>query len=393
MTATVRSSKANDSLSGDGLKRAEFVTPADKPPQRLFVPGPTDVHPATLAAQDMPMIGHRSDELESLFGKCSEQLQELYHTEARVFTVAASGSGLQEAAIRNGVGGRVINFINGAFSQRWHDVSVGCGKEAIAVEVPWCTAVKPEQVEEALEAALADGSVDAITVVHNETSTGVASPVKEIAETVRRVSPDTLILVDAVSSFSGVKLPFDAWGLDLLLTSSQKALAVPPGLAFAAVSDRLMERAGTLSDRGWYFDFLQLDKYRLRSTTPATPAISLLRALNVQLDRIFDEGLEARYARHAYCGQMSREWATAKGFGLMAESGYESDTVTTVENGRGLDLGELSQFLGNQEMQIASGYGPYKGKAFRIGHMGEVWPSDLERLFSAIEEFAAGEQG
>ena len=392
MTATVQSSKAIDKLSRDGLERARFVTPADKPPQRLFVPGPTDVHPATLAAQDMPMIGHRGDELESLFGKCSKQLQQLYHTEARVFTVAASGSGLQEAAIRNGVSERVVNFVNGAFSQRWHDVSVGCGKEAIAVEMPWCTAVKPAQVEGALQAALADGPVDAITVVHNETSTGVASPVGAIADCVRQVSPDTLILVDAVSSFSGVKLPFDAWELDLLLTSSQKALAVPPGLAFAAVSDRLMEHAATVSNRGWYFDFLQLDKYRQRSTTPATPAISLLRALSVQLDRIFTEGLEARYARHAYCGQMSRDWAAGNGFGLMAESGYESDTVTTVENGRGLDVGELNRFLGTREMQIANGYGPYKGKAFRIGHMGEVWPSDLERLFSAIEAFAAGKQ-
>jgi len=199
--------------------------------------------------------------------------------------------------------------------------------------------------------------------------------------------------VDAVSSFSGVKLPFDEWGLDLLLTSSQKALAVPPGLAFAAVSDRLMERATMVSHRGWYFDFLQRDKYRLRSTTPATPAISLMRALSVQLDRIFDEGVEARYARHAFCGQMSREWAMTNGFGLMAESGYESDTVTTVENGRGLNLGELSRYLGEREMQVAGGYGPYKGKAFRIGHMGEVWPSDLERLFSAIEEFTAEQKG
>ncbi len=392
MTATVQSSKATDSLSKVGLERANFVTPADKPPQRLFVPGPTDVHPATLAAQGAPMIGHRSDELESLFGKCSEQLQQLYHTETRVFTVAASGSGLQEAAIRNAVGERVINFVNGAFSQRWHDVSEGCGKEAIAVEAPWCTAVKPAQVEEAVLAALADGPVDAITVVHNETSTGVASPVDAIAACVRRVSPETLILVDAVSSFSGVKLPFDEWGLDLLLTSSQKALAVPPGLAFAAVSDRLMERAATVSNRGWYFDFLQLEKYRQRSTTPATPAISLLRALSVQLDRIFAEGLEARYGRHAFCGQMSREWAVTNGFGLMAESGYESDTVTTVKNGRGLDMEELNRFLGSRDMQVANGYGPYKGKAFRIGHMGEVWPSDLERLFAAIEAFAAGDQ-
>ena len=322
---TTEQSKADaGGLSSAGWQETGFETPPDKPPQRLFVPGPTDVHPAVLAAQAAPMIGHRSEELEALFGKCSEQLRQLYHTEARVFTVAASGTGLQEAAIRNAVDRRVINFVNGAFSQRWYDVAVGCGKDAIGVELPWCTAVKPAQVEEALQTALADGRVDAITVVHNETSTGVASPVGAIAESVRRVSPDTLILVDAVSSFSGVKLPFDAWGLDLLLTSSQKALAVPPGLAFAAVSDRLMERVAALTDRGWYFDFLQLDKYRQRSTTPATPAISLLRALGVQLDRIFAEGLDARYARHAFCAQLSRGWAAESGFGLMAEAGYES---------------------------------------------------------------------
>ena len=354
---------------------------------RLFVPGPTDVHPSVLAAQAAPMIGHRSDELEQLFAKCSRQLQEIYCTEARVFTVAASGSGLQEAAIRNAVGRRVINFVNGAFSQRWHDVAAGCDKEAIAVQVPWCSAVKPEDVQPALERELAAGPVDAITVVHNETSTGAASPVAALAQCVRAISPDTLILVDAVSSFSGVKLPFDAWGLDLLLTSSQKALAVPPGLAFAAVSDRLMERAASLTGRGWYFDFLQIDKYRMRSTTPATPAISLLRALSRQLDRIFAEGLESRYARHAFCARMSRAWAAGIGCRPMAEEGYASETVTTVENLRGLNIGALNQFLTRRDMQIADGYGPYKGKAFRIGHMGEVWPSDMERLFSAIESF------
>ena len=392
MNATVNVTTDKDSFCADSWRGHGFDTPPDKPPQRLFVPGPTDVHPATLAAQAVPMIGHRSDELESLFGKCSEQMQRLYHTEARVFTVAASGSGMQEAAIRNAVDHRVINFVNGAFSSRWHDVSVGCGKEAIAVELPWCTAVKPAQVEEALQGALTGGAVDAVTIVHNETSTGVASPVGAIAACVRRISPHTLILVDAVSSFSGVKLPFDDWGLDLLLTSSQKALAVPPGLAFAAVSDRLMARAASLPHRGWYFDFLLLDKYRQRSTTPATPAISLLRALSVQLDRIFAEGLDARYARHAYCAQQSRAWAAANGFGLMAEAGYESPTLTTVENRPGLDIGALNRFLGVREMQIADGYGPYKGKAFRIGHMGEVWPSDLERLFAAIEAFMEAEQ-
>ncbi|RME50863.1 MAG: alanine--glyoxylate aminotransferase family protein, partial [Caldilineae bacterium] len=355
---------------------AEQPSTGTKPPQRLFIPGPTDVHPDVLAAQTAPMIGHRSAEMEALFAKCEEQLKQLFFTESRVYIVASSGSGLQEAAIRNAVGGRVINFVNGAFSQRWHDVAIGCGKEALRVDVPWCTAVKPQQVAAALEKALAAGPVDAITVVHNETSTGVTSPVAEIAATVRAISPDTLILVDAVSSFSGVAIPFDEWGLDLCLTSSQKALALPPGLAFAAVSDRLLERAATVEGRGWYFDFLLLEKYLQRNTTPATPAISLMRALSLQLDRIFAEGLEARFARHARLAERSRAWALARGFGLMAEEGYRSPTVTTVENTHGLDIGALNRFLAARDMQISNGYGPYKGKAFRIGHMGEVQEED-----------------
>ena len=255
MTATVRNTEALDGTSKAGWERADFVTPADKPPQRLFVPGADrrasgDAGGAGCADDRSPQRGA---------GVAFREVQR-----AAAGAVSYGGAGLHG----RGVGFRFTGggypercgragdqFVNGAFSQRWHDVSVGCGKEAIAVEVPWCTAVKPERVEEALQGALADGPVDAITVVHNETSTGVASPIDAIAACVRRVSPETLVLVDAVSSFSGVKLPFDEWGLDMLLTSSQKALAVPPGLAFAAVSDRLMERAASVANRGWYFDF------------------------------------------------------------------------------------------------------------------------------------------
>lgn len=364
------------------------AAPVDKPRQRLFIPGPTDVHPDVLAAQTAPMIGHRSDEFEALYAKCEEQLKQLYFTDARVYMLAATGSAMHEAAIRNCVGGRVINFVNGAFSQRWADVSVGCGKEAIRVDLPWCTAVKPEEVADALSAALADGPVDAITVVHNETSTGVTSPVGEIAAAVRALSPETLVLVDAVSSFSGTSIPFDEWGLDLCLTSSQKALALPPGLSFAAVSDRALAKAKRVQGRGWYFDFLLLERYLKRSTTPATPAISLMRALSVQLDRIFAEGVEARFARHQRLAARTRSWAAQKGLGLMAEEGYSSPTVTTIANTFAWDIGALNGFLAEREMELSDGYGDYKGKAIRIAHMGECGDEDLERLLAAVEVFA-----
>ena len=333
------------------------------------------------------MIGHRSDEFEALFAKCEGELQRLFETKCRVYIVNASGSGLQEAAIRNVVGGRVVCFVNGAFSQRWHDVAVGCDKQVVRVDVEWNTAVKPETVDAALRAALQDGPVDAITVVHNETSTGVMSPVEAIAAVVHRVSPSTLILVDAVSSFSGVRIPFDAWGLDILLTSSQKALALPPGLAFCAVSDRALERAKTVKGRGWYFDFLNLEKSLKKNTTPATPAISLMRALSVQLDQIFAEGVEARYARHAALADRTQQWAMAHGFALMAEAGYRSPTVTTVTNTRSINVEALNGYLATQQMEISNGYGVYKDKAFRIAHMGEVTEADLDRLFAAMEQF------
>jgi aspartate aminotransferase-like enzyme len=360
-----------------------------KPPQKLFIPGPTDVLPEVLEAQTAPMIGHRTDEFEALFAKIQEQMKQLYFTQSRVYVLAATGSAMQEAAIRNGVRGRVINFINGAFSQRWHQVSVGCGKDAIKVELPWCTAVKPEQVSEALERALQDGSVDAVTVVHNETSTGVASPVAEIAAAVRQLNPDTFVFVDAVSSFGGTRIPFDEWGLDICLTSAQKALAAPPGLAFAAVNDRVLARAKEVSGRGWYLDFLNLEKYLERSTTPATPAISLMRAMGVQLDIIFEEGLEARFARHHHLADRTRRWALDHGFNLMGEEGYFSSTVTTVENNRGLNISDLNRYLEQHNMEISDGYGDYKGKAFRIAHMGEVRGEDLDRLFAAIEAYMA----
>lgn len=358
-----------------------------KPHQRLFIPGPTDVLPEVLAAQTAPMIGHRSDEFESLYAKVEEQLKALFYTKTRVFIIAASGSALHEASIRNCVRGRVLNFVNGAFSQRWHDAAKGCDKQAIRVDIPWNTAVKADAVSQALKDALASGPVDAITVVHNETSTGVISPIQEVATAVHQISPETLVLVDAVSSFAGVEIPVDAWGIDLCLTSSQKALALPPGLAFCSANDRVMARAEQVTGRGWYMDFLNLEKSLKKNTTPSTPAITLMRAMDVQLDRIFAEGLPARYARHQRMADLTQQWALDHGFELAAEEGYRSPTVTNVTNRLQMNVGALNRFLARSQMEISNGYGIYKDKAFRIAHMGEATEEDMQRLFTAMDEF------
>lgn len=350
----------------------------------LFIPGPTNVRADVLEAQTEDMIGHRTPEFESLYARCEEMLKQLFFTDGRVYISASSGTGMQEAAIRNGVHKRAVNFVAGAFGDRWHQVTKGCGKEAIRVDVEWGKAVKPDIVDEALQKY---EGVEAITVVHNETSTGVASPVGEIAALVREKYPDTFIFVDAVSSFSGTRLPFDEWGLDVMLTSSQKALAVPPGLSFAAVSDRVLDRAASVEGRGWYFDFLIMEKYLQRSTTAATPAISLMRSLKVELDHIFAEGLEARFARHQALAERTRRWARDKGFKMFSEEGYHSPTVSNISNTLEINVGELNKFLKERDMVISNGYGSLKNIAFRIAHMGWVTSQDMDKLFASIEEF------
>jgi aspartate aminotransferase-like enzyme len=361
-----------------------------KPPQRLFIPGPTDVLPEVMAAQTAPMIGHRSDEFEALFAKVEEQLKALFFTKYRVYIIAASGSALHEASIRNCVRGRVINFVNGAFSQRWHEAAKGCDKQAIRVDIAWNTAVKADVVSQALVQAMADGPVDAITIVHNETSTGVTSPIREIAAAVRSISPETLVLVDAVSSFAGTEIPVDAWDIDLCLTSSQKALALPPGLAFCSANDRVLERAEQVTGRGWYFDFLNLEKSLKKNTTPSTPAITLMRALSVQLDHIFAEGLPERFARHQQLAHLAQQWALDHGFELAAEQGYRSPTVTNVTNNLQINVEALNRHLAKSEMEISNGYGIYKDKAFRLAHMGEATEDDMQRLFTAMNDFLKG---
>jgi len=349
----------------------------------MFVPGPVDVADEVLQAQTQPMLPHRSVEFEEIFRHASEKAQHLFFTQHRVLLSASSGTGLQEAAIRNFVDRKVLSCVNGAFADRWYDVAVSNGKEAGKLAFDWDQPVDPDRVA----AAVKKGGFEALTVVHNETSTGMQNPVKEVAAAVRAVAPDTLILVDAVSSLSGAKIEMDAWGLDMVLTSSQKAIALPPGLALAAVSDRALEKAKTVENRGWYFDLVRMEKHRLKDSSPATPAMSLIFALDYQLDRILAEGLENRFARHSAMAKRVQEWADAHDLSMYAPEGFRSQTVTTIKNERGIDVSNLNTFLKQRGMRIANGYGPLKNVTFRIAHMGEIQMDDLEELFTAMEEY------
>ena len=349
----------------------------------MFIPGPVDVAPEVLAAQTKPMIPHRSAEFNEFFRGTEAKLKKVFLTKNRVFQPPATGSGMQEAGIRNLANKDVLSCINGAFSERWYQVAATNGKQADRLEVTWGEIITPEILAEALK----QKHYEVVTIVHNETSTGAENPLKELAAVVHDLSPETLILVDAVSSLGGVKIETDKWGVDFILTSSQKCLALPPGMSFVAVSDRCLERAKDVESRGWYFDILRLEKHRIKNSTPMTPSISLIWALNEQLDRMLAEGLENRFARHSAMAERVQSWAVEHGMEPLAPEGYRSKTVSTIKNLRNVDIHALNGFLLEKGMRIANGYGDLKNKTFRIAHMGETNMEHIDTLLEAFETF------
>lgn len=349
----------------------------------MFVPGPVDVAPEVLQMQAKAMMPHRSKDFEALFQRASEKAKALFYTQYRVFLGTHSGSGMQEAGIRNFVQEKVLACVNGSFADRWYQVALANGKQTAKLEVEMGEAITPEL----LAGALKQDHFEAVTIVHNETSTGVENPLQDLCKVVQEVSPDTLILVDAVSSLGGAKIEMDAWGIDFLLTSSQKCLALPPGLSLAATSDRAMKKAETVKNRGWYFDLVLMEKHRLKDSTPMTPVMPLIYALDFQLDRILAEGLEARFARHAAMAERVQSWAEAVDMPPLAPRGTRSKTVTSLENKRGFEVSALNKFLLQRGMRVANGYGKLKEKHFRIAHMGEIQMNDVEALLPAIEDF------
>lgn len=349
---------------------------------RLFIPGPTDVNPETLEAMQQPMIGHRSQEFIDLFARIQANLKQVFQSPARVFVTASSGSGLFEGAMRNCVAQRVLVCECGIFGQRWYAAAQRNGLPCDIISSEWGLPNLPDQIAAAME----KNSYDVLIIVHNETSTGIENPIAEIAARARAMQPDLVIMIDAVSSAGGVELKPVEWDLDVVITSSQKCFALPPGLAFACVSERAMQRARTIEQRGWYFDFLLLEEFLQRDLTPATPSISLLFALDHQLKRILDEGLEARIARHEQMATLVHDWGKER-FELFAAEGYRSKTVTTIRNTREIDVPKLNTYLAGHDMVLADGYGPLKGITFRIGHMGETRTQDVQMLLDHIDKF------
>lgn len=359
------------------------------PHLKLHIPGPVEVSEKTFKAFCSPMIGHRGQGYKDLVAKVQPQLQALLSTKQLVYLSTSSAWGVMEGALRNVVSKKVLNCMCGAFSDKWLDVSKRCGKEADPLQVPWGSPIRAEDVDK----KLATGQYDALTLIHNETSTGVMSPLAEIAA-LKKKYPDVMFIVDAVSSMTAVPLKFDELGIDVLLAGTQKAFALPPGFAVFTASPAALAKAATMKDRGYYFDFVEFQKNAEGSMTPSTPSISHTYALSSKLDEFFAEGLEARYARHKQTNQMTRDWATKHGFTLFPEKGYESMTLCCINNGakpggRTVDVAKLQKLVKEQGFLIDGGYGKIKGTTFRLSNMGDETPETMNALYAALDKAMA----
>src|SRR5213082_3504689 len=358
-----------------------FVLPHDK----LFTPGPVEVSAKTLAAFSRPMIGHRGEDFKNLYRDVYPKLQKLFGTRQSVFLSTSSAWGVMEAAIRNVVRERVLCSMCGAFSDKWLDVARRCGKEAEPLQVEWGAHID----QHAIDQKLASGKFDTLTLIHNETSTGVMNPLPEICCTLAKY-PDVILILDTVSSFSAMKIDMDALGIDVMLTGAQKALALPPGFSLFAISEKAQERAEKQKDRGYYFDFLEFRKQQAEWMTPSTPSIGHVFALQSKLGEIFEEGLTKRYERHARTNALVRDWVQRSGFEFFAEEGFRSKTLTCVENNRGIDVVDLARKLREKHhLVIDPGYGKLRGKTFRLSNMGDETEETVSHLLSCLDDIVS----
>jgi aspartate aminotransferase-like enzyme len=349
---------------------------------KLHIPGPIQVSEKTFQAFCQPMIGHRSKDFQELYARVQAGLQKLFYTKQPVFVATGSAWSVMEAALRNLVGRKVLTCMNGAFADKWHGVAAANGKAAEKLQVEWGQPVLPEQID----ARLATGAFDAVTLIHSETSTGTLSPLEDIAK-LKQKYPDVMFIVDVVSSLSTKQIPFDELGIDVMLAGLQKAMALPPGAAVFAVSEAVFKKAARQTDRGYYGDFLEYRANHEKNMTPTTPSIPHFYALASKLEEIHTEGLDARFARHLENAMIVREWAQRNGFELFPALRYATVGLTCIRNTRDIDVAALVAWLKkNKNVAIDGGYGKIKGRTFRISSMGDETTAGIYELMSYMDE-------
>ncbi len=352
---------------------------------KFYNPGPVWVRPQVLQALGGPMMSHRSAAFSELYGRILDKLPKVFRTKVLSHTLATSATGVWEAALVSCVEGPVLSCCNGAFSDKWGEMVKRLGMEGDVVKAEWGKPILADDVKK----ALASKKYAAVTVVHNETSTGTISDLQGIAKVIRE-SSDALILADVVTSLAGTKMEFDEWGLDVAVAGSQKALALPPGIAVYAASERAMTRAKAKKFRGLYLDLVDVETFGLKKQNPTTPSLPLLYALDVQLDHILAEGMENRWARHAAMLAEVEAWVPKAGFRFLPEAkANHSPTVSSLFLPEGIAPDDLNKVLKKEGYTPGSGYGKFKASNIRIGHMGDVDVLSVKNYLAAIEAAVA----
>jgi aspartate aminotransferase-like enzyme len=353
---------------------------------RFLLPGPTEVHPDVLAAMLRPMIPHRGSDMVELLTGLEAPLREMFRTSRRVVIGTCAATAFMEMAVRCGVRHRVLSLVGGAFGGRFAAIAGACGLDVVRLDVNPGETVEPDMLADALRRT----EVDAVTLVHSETSTGALAPLAELAAVVRRFD-DVLLLVDAVTSLAGSPVETDALGLDFVFTGSQKALALPPGLALAVASERMLARARKLPGRGAYLDLVAYDEAYAERQPTNTPAVSLFYALATQCARIAQAGgIAARWERHDAMRRTVEHWIDGDGgrlgFRYLPCTGRRSWTVSCLRVPEGLPARIVVQRLKAQGWVIGSGYGPLKDTTIRIGHMGDHTVASITEVLDRIAD-------
>ncbi len=354
-------------------------------PEIILAPGPTPIPPEVLLAQGSPLVYHRGPGFGAIMRDVTERLRELYRSDtADVLLMTSSGTGGLESAIQNcfSVGDEVLVPLAGYFSERFQKLAETYGLSVRTIEYEWGTRIRPDDVA----AALAEHPVKAVLLTHSETSTGVIQPIRELAEVAN--ASGAMVLADVVSSLGAVPFEFDAWGVDVAIGGSQKALSASPGIAFAAISERAWEASRSATLPRFYFDWATYKRFAElpHPENPWTPAISVMQGLQAALRLYFQDGVEAAMARHRMLSRAVKEGVRALGLDLFGEGLEDNWTVTAIRAPECADADTIGDTIrADHGCVLAPGQGPLKGKVFRIGHFGYVSELDIIRGLAALE--------
>jgi len=349
----------------------------------LLTPGPTPVPPEVLAALAEPVVHHRARDYREIYERCLARLGEVYRTQNVVLMFTTSGTGAFESAVANltSAGDRQLVLSAGNFGERWAGMAKAFGADLVHVKLEWGEMPEPEDLRSALAAT---GDVRVVYLTHSETSTGVVCDVQALAAVAKEAG--ALVVVDAVSSLGAVPVETDAWELDVVVSGSQKALMCPPGVAFVSVSAAALDAAARPTSPRYVLDWERTRKAQAKLDAPFTPPVSIVRALDVALGLLLEEGLEPAFDRHARLGRACREGAKAMGLELFSPDDERSAVVTAIRAPEGVDATEIVSTLRDRfGITIANGQGDLKGKIFRIGHIGWFDVFDITTALAAVE--------